>query len=595
MALRVWLPLNGNIENKGLSNYQFINNEATLDNNGKIGKSYLFNGTSSRISTTGVSLPNNFSISLWFCCASISDTSQWLFCLNNNNGTSTEIQGGVYITSSNIFHNCGGQGTYQYSISTGTWYHIVQVVDNATSYLYINGELKHSFTGTKVSCPNFTIGARSNSVSGAATSATYYFNGRINDVRIYDEALSPKQIKDISKGLVAHYQLVGTGANPNLLLHSDQYTDINPRVQTGTGTDIYNVLDMYYNGLDTSKNYILSVCSDGTLDSSHAGSTSKDVTKRYWTIWLYYSNTTYTDSNCGSYDNPICYTSADNSTSKTYLGKIGNRYYWKIKPGYPNCSVRVNAYSNGTDTVSVKFWDIKLEEGTTLTSWIPNENDNLYKALGYNSDICTDVSGNGYTAIKSGTLIFNNDSPRYSGSTVFDTNISYLKLPVMATAGFANSFTIVYWTKITDMNAKMAWGFEDGNRLNIYPSSSVFCCNTGDGSNNQYKNNGTAVAFSPYNNSWHQYAMVGDGSTNKLYIDGVYAGTATTYKGITGTQIYISGWDTGTSYKWTGGSISDFRIYATALSADDIKELYQIHAYIDNNNKTYSYEFIEGE
>ena len=40
MALRVWLPLNGNLENKGISNITVTNNGATVDNNGKIGKCY---------------------------------------------------------------------------------------------------------------------------------------------------------------------------------------------------------------------------------------------------------------------------------------------------------------------------------------------------------------------------------------------------------------------------------------------------------------------------------------------------------------------------------------------------------------------------
>jgi len=37
MALQVWLPLNGNLNNQGLSNVTVTNNGATVDNNGKIG------------------------------------------------------------------------------------------------------------------------------------------------------------------------------------------------------------------------------------------------------------------------------------------------------------------------------------------------------------------------------------------------------------------------------------------------------------------------------------------------------------------------------------------------------------------------------
>ena len=34
-------------------------------------------------------------------------------------------------------------------------------------------------------------------------------NGKLNDVRIYDHSLSPKEVKEISKGLILHYKLDG--------------------------------------------------------------------------------------------------------------------------------------------------------------------------------------------------------------------------------------------------------------------------------------------------------------------------------------------------------------------------------------------------
>ena len=46
MGLILWLPLNGTIENQGLDGDAIItNNGATVNNEGKIGKCYAFDGT----------------------------------------------------------------------------------------------------------------------------------------------------------------------------------------------------------------------------------------------------------------------------------------------------------------------------------------------------------------------------------------------------------------------------------------------------------------------------------------------------------------------------------------------------------------------
>lgn len=62
---------------------------------------------------------------------------------------------------------------------------------------------------------------------------------------------------------------------------------------------------------------------------------------------------------------------------------------------------------------------------------------------------------------------------------------------------------------------------------------------------------------------------------------------AKTYKAISGTSIWINGWDSSTSYCSDNTDISDFRIYATALSADDVKSLYQNEAFIDSSGVIY--------
>lgn len=83
------------------------------------------------------------------------------------------------------------------------WYHIVAVRNATTQAMYIDGQLSNSrvcssdpisFVGgyddNKVSVGRFTR-------AGAYTPNTFYFNGRIDDVRIYDRALSDMEISEL--------------------------------------------------------------------------------------------------------------------------------------------------------------------------------------------------------------------------------------------------------------------------------------------------------------------------------------------------------------------------------------------------------------
>ena len=88
--------------------------------------------------------------------------------------------------------------------------------------------------------------------------------------------------------------------------------------------------------------------------------------------------------------------------------------------------------------------NLKIEEGTTETKWIPHTDDVSYSTLGYGMTIGRDSSGHGYHGTTNGVLAFNSDTGRYEGSTRFTTNAAYIKLPVLTTTGFANSFTIIY-------------------------------------------------------------------------------------------------------------------------------------------------------
>jgi hypothetical protein len=84
------------------------------------------------------------------------------------------------------------------NIDDGNWHHVVEVWDNATGIitLYIDGVSKTTSTGTNTlrsGLGTSYIGKQTNS----ANTSQNFFNGSIDDVRIYNRALSAGEVRDI--------------------------------------------------------------------------------------------------------------------------------------------------------------------------------------------------------------------------------------------------------------------------------------------------------------------------------------------------------------------------------------------------------------
>ena len=62
MALQVWLPLNGNLNNQGLANVTVSNSGATVNSAGKIGSCYAFTEGQYMVLN---SVPFSLKVSIW--------------------------------------------------------------------------------------------------------------------------------------------------------------------------------------------------------------------------------------------------------------------------------------------------------------------------------------------------------------------------------------------------------------------------------------------------------------------------------------------------------------------------------------------------
>lgn len=226
MALQIWLPLNGNLENYGVSGLKFSNASPTIitsSNDGKIGSCYKSSNNASHeiVSDKTINLGNYVSMFCWVKPDNFYETANLTGVLgqhrySNKTGLGitlrreTESTGHISITTGN------GDGrtyvTYYGStiLSAGTWYHVGFTYDNGAIKLYVNGNIDKTATYVNLNVDDY-IQLFEWSFAGTAIAPSmgvgYGLKGSLNDVRIYDHCLSEKEVKELSKGLVVHYKL----------------------------------------------------------------------------------------------------------------------------------------------------------------------------------------------------------------------------------------------------------------------------------------------------------------------------------------------------------------------------------------------------
>lgn len=130
------------------------------------------------------------------------------------------------------------------------------------------------------------------------------------------------------------------------ILNGTRYTKANPYTLTGTSGDIIATTNNY-SQVTPGKTYYVTAKCDSEWSPSHG---YKETTAGKATIWLYLSKT-FNASSMG-FDSPICLTSSGMLTDGVWK--------YTIPDGYNMARIRLNTYSDGTESVTIKFWDIAM-------------------------------------------------------------------------------------------------------------------------------------------------------------------------------------------------------------------------------------------
>lgn len=616
MSLQVWLPLNGNLNNYGCSDLTFslVANNTAVNNSGKIGKCYANDSYTAGgiLSNKTINLGKTQSLFCWFKFTSLMSNSSLGGAMGgqhrypSNTGLGLTIK---YVSSTTgyISVNTGNGSSRTYNTYCGTtllqantWYHGGYTYDGTTLKIYLNGVCEYTGTFTDFSVPADYIYAFAwsfNASSGSALHANYKLLGSMNDFRAYDHVLSIKEIRELAKGLVLHYALDNNGYGmANYFLNSNFATGTTAnwggvnsssisiatkdgrKCLTGTkGTSNYlvcQVLSGYSYTANSQINFTISA--DVYVEATGTITIGNWISTTQASGWqgMSFSETWHTSNSLQVGWNHVSVTHVN--TKNQYSGSI----------------ITAFAYSAAT------FWitNLKFEFCDIDTPWIPNSADSNYAVFNINGTRESDLTGYG----RHGTLVsamptIDSDTARYSCCYKYAGSTNNVHYNNTTDFNYTDNFSFACWikTNYTGTTAQYAWtvGRADagGYGYGIQCTSTTNC-------NVRFGNKSYGVAVT--GGQWTHLAFTKSGTAIKIYKNGAVAsnitfdGTLPTYSDGAGVGIGCFHYASGNIYPFYG-NLSDFRIYATALSADDILELYRANAEIDTNGRIYSSDFTE--
>ena len=601
MSLLVWLPLISNTVNKGLLSPTITTTGTISYSAGKIGNALTFNNSALTLKPAPITgSTSEFSFAFWY---KPTDTTN-AHCIYNGRAT---VGGavGIFRLSANTFRfDDGAQHTFTYKTVKDTWQHIVFTRDNTNIKLYVNGVLNQTMTSSSFTSAGSTASIGLSSTSGTTPNDNALF-GQLNDYRIYDHVLSKKEVKELAKGLCMHLPL-DWGGNPNMIKNS--YTWMNkklgnnnaPGTKTKTVTESSIAPCKWVFKCQIQNTGATAVGSNGVyypIDTQ--GLALTDLIKGETYTYSFWAKS---DSGLagGIYASSIC--ESQTKISDSGFGALDSNWRKHIvtfkwtSTAKLTCSFYVTVPASST--IDFQVCGLKLEKGDKATPYIPHVEETAYINNEYATKYLQDCSGYNRTVTVNSNNIISvaTDAPRGTGTNI--TKSGKLTIANSFPVGTFPSFTVNAWIRTkSDTTYALWYDFFGISANNASGSNSLFrmeVANTAGTAFNWFgpmqKNAGGLFNTTISTGQWYMITLVSDGAKLYGYKDSVLYGTFT-------PEEAKLGWSTtGTFYIGDSNiwfDVTDVRAYATALSAEDVKELYQVGAQIDKSGNFYCGQLVE--
>jgi len=578
------MPLSDKTGFKDISGngYHGTNNGASI-----IGEAASFDGTDDYIdlgNPTSLNFPSNgkFTIAYWLKWdgpMGAGDSHQCVISKGTHCGTNYTHLVAESNNRLNIYINgdCGVElgSVDNYVNNDGNWHYYVQTYNGTSITLYKDGgNKKTSSSGisSTTTSSNITIGQ----VSGGS----YPFNGQIADIQIYNRDLSEAEIKSLyakgrsnagsvgittgslNKGLILDMPLKSKNgraeATTNLsYLYDSDLNWNNPWNNSGTAT--WNSNDTSINPPDIAgkENYKIVSMRKDTSGNSHVGVGNANITTNtVYTVstWVYL-DTVASPSGIQPYIRP----QPDNQNrGDLYYNGITSWNQWPKRqwirisrtftsPAENASSLYISSYLN-TAGDKIYYFAPQIEQKDHLTPFTgPARLDQTADTTPYGNH---------------GTIYGATVGTNYTTFTAANDN----KVAVTVSQALPNSVSI--WFSGNSLSgAYYLYGKSDTyNGVYIYTESgSSFVAVRVNNVNYQYT--------WTYSTGWHNLITVRDGTNIIAYMDGILLGSQTDTTTAYNTALEAVG-SRGTSNYDFNGNLANFKIYNRALSASEIKSLF---------------------
>ena len=600
MSLIHWWPLSGNTQDKITGRSGTLKSGGVVSGAGKIGQCYSSNNNHNFTSATwscadGIEVLNSslvgevgdeYSFACWIkvhgkhgqyqtCIMSSGDWNQgncWVIGFDQNNTA-------IFCPVNNYNK---GRINLSSALVSNQWYHLATVYKNGVSTAYLNGTKvgEVSAQGIYQSSSTTAYIGRDQAHGGF-----FPFNGDINDLRIYDHALSQAEIKELSKALVVHYTFDDVLVEPTTNVSTvsgwstySSYWTISERTETG--------LKLYRHTGSTSD----------CVAIQNSAVTSKMAQGDIWTFscYLYKNGEPWKSTASGI--------SSESYGYKTVSWESRDNGYYRITfqvISSPGTWVLHNYFFSPIDKgVDCEMRYMQLEKKDHATPYTPTNREGMlvnetgYSGNGtlYNSSISTDTA--------SGSLSCHTPriNPNSINTMVNTTNAAYIYADIFGCNHTPTEFTVAWWWKVMD------WGYGTGPFGLVTSNGNYMDSTLGVHDGAVYVNfagGNTRVSrgfTGGGTGKWTHFAITFKPGSYTSYINGANQGTASTDASLTldpWRYLYLGAGCAGGCLRDGDIYWGDFRYYNTCLTDNDIADLYKTKAYITDKEDIMCGEFVE--